>query len=70
MEMEDGAFYGGPPPPPPGAGEVAAQPLTNLLQQNAMAQNTAQWTLNEAQVAHVMRTHQTEKRQMVTPDEI
>ena len=69
MEMEDGTFYGGPPPPPPRAGEIAAQLFTNLLQQNAMAQQAAQWALNEAQVAHIMRTHQTEKRQMVIPDE-
>ena len=59
-----------PPPHPPGAGEIAAQLLTNILQQTAMAQKTAQWALNEAQVAHVMRTHQTEKQQMVIPGEI
>jgi hypothetical protein len=35
-----------------------------------MAQQAAQWALNEAQGAHVMRTHQTEKQQMVIPDEI
>ena len=38
MVMEESSYYGGPQPPPPGAGAIAAQIMTGVLQQSAMAQ--------------------------------
>ena len=43
MEMEESSFYGGPPPPPPGAGAIAAQILTGILQQSARDQEAARY---------------------------
>ena len=64
------SYYGDPPPPPPGAGAIAAQIMTSILQQSAVMQQAAQWALNEAQIAHVMRAHRTEKKQMVIPEAV
>ena len=76
MELEDMSYYDGPspppppPPPPPGAGEIAARFMTGILQQTAMAQQSAQWAFSEAQVAHIMRAHGTEAQKMIIPEAI
>jgi len=70
MELEDMSYYDGPSPPLPGAGAIAAQIMTGILQQTALAQQAAQCALSEAQVAHIMRAHQTEAQKKVIPETV
>ena len=70
MVMEESSYYGGPPPPPPGAGAIAAQLLTSMLQQTAMAQEAARYAVNEAHLAKALHAHSAEAQRMVIPEAI
>ena len=70
MEVDDSYYYYGPSPPPPGAGAVAAQVMTSVLQQTAMAQEAARYALNEAHIARILQAQHTEAQRMVIPEAI
>ncbi len=71
MAMEESSYYGGhPPPPPPGASAIAAQLLTSMLQQTAMAQEAARHAVNEAHLAKALQAHNAEVQKMVIPEAI
>ena len=70
MLMEEASFYGGPPPPPPGASALAAQLLTNILQQTARDQEAARYAVNEAHLAKALYAHSVEAQRMKIPEAI
>ena len=54
---------------PPGAGELAAQIATSMLQQSAMAQHVAQYAMSEAHIAGLLHAQLTEAQKMIIPEE-
>ena len=46
---------------------MAAEIATSMLQQNAMAQQAAQYALTKAHIAPLLHAHQTEAQKMVIP---
>ena len=69
MVMEESSYYGG-APPPPGSGAIAAQILTGILQQSAMAQEAARYAVNEAHLARALQAQSAEAQRMVVPEAI
>ena len=70
MEVDESSFYGGPPPPPPGAGAIAAQIMTSMLQQAERDQEAARYALSEAHIARILQAQSTEAQRMVVPEAI
>jgi len=70
MVTEESSYYGGPPPPPPGASALAAQLLTNILQQTARDQEAARYAVNEAHLAKALYAHSVEAQRMKIPEAI
>ena len=70
MEVDESSFYGGPPPPPPGAGAIAPQILTGILQQSARDQEAARYALSEAHIARILQAKSAEAQRMVVPEAI
>ena len=54
MDVDDSYYYDGPSPPPPGTGAIAAQIMTGMLQQTAMAQEAARYAVTEAYIARIL----------------
>ena len=70
MELEDRTYYDGPSPPPPGAGAVAAQIMTSMLQQTALAQQEAHYAVAEVHIAGILQAHHSEAQKRTIPEEI